>query len=59
MASHQDEISNERAKCLKRCFPNSEEQRMMNTEFAKFWTALEAFTDHDSLRDREFIDPKH
>jgi len=60
VAPHQnEEISNERTKCLKKYFPNSEEQRIVNTESAKFSVALEAFLDHDSLRDRRLMDPKH
>ena len=53
IAPHQDEeVSNVTTKCLNRYFPNSEKRRIVNTEFAKFSAALEAFSDYDSLRDR-------
>jgi len=32
---------------------------MMNRKFAYFSVALEAFSDHDSLLDREFMNPKY
>jgi len=51
LAPHFDEeISNKRVKCLKRYFSNSKERRIVNTEFAKFFAALEAFSNHDSLQ---------
>ncbi|XP_020255885.1 uncharacterized protein LOC109832844 [Asparagus officinalis] len=48
----------ERAKCLRRYYPNSDEQRAVNVEYAKFAGALEAFSDPDSLSDRGHMDLK-
>jgi len=31
----------------------------MNTKFAKFLAVLDAFSNHDSLNDRGFMDQKH
>ncbi|XP_020267247.1 uncharacterized protein LOC109842776 [Asparagus officinalis] len=57
-APHQDEeISSERTKCLRRYYPNTDERRMVNLEFAKFSAALDIFRDPDSLADRGFMDP--
>ncbi|GAV69128.1 LOW QUALITY PROTEIN: Dimer_Tnp_hAT domain-containing protein, partial [Cephalotus follicularis] len=56
---HQDnEISKERKICLKRIFPNNEEFRAVQVEYAKFSGCL-SFTDSDSMSDRGKIDPKH
>ena len=58
-APNQDlEISTERAKCLRRYYPNPDERRAVNLEYAKFARALEAFSDPDSLSDRGQMDPK-
>ena len=54
-----EEISNDKAKCLKRYFSNSKERGMVNMKFAKFPNTLEAFSDNDSLRDRGIMNPKH
>nr|CAD1831664.1 unnamed protein product [Ananas comosus var. bracteatus] len=56
---HRDlEISKMRNKCLKRFFPNNEERRVVNEEFANFSTAGEGFDEHDSIEDRGVLDPK-
>ncbi|XP_020265834.1 uncharacterized protein LOC109841315 [Asparagus officinalis] len=58
-APHQDEeISSERAKCLRRYYPNADERRTVNLEFARFSAALDTFRDPDSLTDRGLMDPK-
>jgi len=57
-APHQDEISSERGKCLKRYYPNPGERRAISMEYARFLGTLGAFTDPDSLRDRRFVDTK-
>ncbi|XP_028066679.1 uncharacterized protein LOC114269550 [Camellia sinensis] len=50
---HKDvEISEMRIKCFKRYFPDSEEKRVVNTEYAKFSGCLESFGDFDSICDR-------
>ncbi|KAJ6842503.1 uncharacterized protein M6B38_301855 [Iris pallida] len=59
VAPHMDvEISKERAKCLKRYFPNADKRRLANMEYAKFSAALDAFADDDSLNDRGMMEPK-
>ncbi|XP_020114911.1 uncharacterized protein LOC109728792 [Ananas comosus] len=56
---HRDlEISKMRNKCLKRFFPNNEERRVVNEEFANFFTVGEGFDEHDSIGDRGVLDPK-
>ena len=56
---HQDaELTNERVKCLKRYFPNVEDRRKVNLEFANFSGGREGFDDCDSLNDRGIIDAK-
>ena len=40
-------------------FPNSEERRMVNTEFARFSAALNEFAEFDSLNDRGAMEAKH
>ncbi|XLR10322.1 hypothetical protein S83_038260, partial [Arachis hypogaea] len=46
------EITNERVKCLKRYFPDEEERRKVNIEFASFSDGRCIFDDYDSLNDR-------
>lgn len=56
---HKDlEIVAERNKCMRRYFPNAEERRMANLEYARFSGAMDAFSEHDSLHDRGEIDAK-
>ena len=56
---HKDkEISNERAKCLKRYFSNPDDRRVVNIEFAKFSTLMDKFSEHDSIHDRAVMDSK-
>lgn len=58
VAPHKDlEISAERNECLKRYFPDSEERRRVNLEFAKFSEAIEESADSDSLTDRGLMEP--
>ncbi|XP_020257684.1 uncharacterized protein LOC109834160 [Asparagus officinalis] len=58
-APNQDlEISMERVKCLRRSYPNPDERRTVNLEYAKFVGSLEVFSDPDSLSDRGHMDPK-
>ncbi|XLS89452.1 hypothetical protein HN51_065460, partial [Arachis hypogaea] len=52
------EITNERVKCLKRYFPNQEERRKVNIEFASFSDGRGVFDDYDSLNDRGIVDAK-
>ncbi|KAF7831478.1 uncharacterized protein G2W53_013811 [Senna tora] len=52
------ELSFERIKCLKRYFPNSEDRRKVNIEFANFSDGREGFKDIDSLNDRSAMDAK-
>ncbi|XLU21034.1 hypothetical protein S245_057100, partial [Arachis hypogaea] len=59
VSPHQDiEITNERVKCLKRYFPNEEERRKVNIEFANFSDGRGVFDDYDSLNDRGIVDAK-
>ncbi|XLT04511.1 hypothetical protein HN51_043260 [Arachis hypogaea] len=59
VSPHQDiEITNERVKCLKRYFPNEEERRKVNIEFASFSDGRGVFDDYDSLNDRGIVDAK-
>ncbi|XLR38298.1 hypothetical protein S83_022958, partial [Arachis hypogaea] len=59
VSPHQDiEITNERVKCLKRYFPNEEERRKVNIEFASFFYGRGVFDDYDSLNDRGIVDAK-
>ncbi|XP_016177403.1 uncharacterized protein LOC107619615 [Arachis ipaensis] len=59
VSPHQDiEITNERVKCLKRYFPNEEERRKVNIEFASFSDGRGVFDDYDSLNDRAIVDAK-
>ncbi|KAF7843635.1 uncharacterized protein G2W53_000540 [Senna tora] len=56
---HQDsKLTVERIKCLKRYFPNSEDRRKVNIEFANFSDGREGFEDIDSLNDRSAMDAK-
>ncbi|XLS57861.1 hypothetical protein HN51_007616, partial [Arachis hypogaea] len=56
---HQNiEITNERVKYLKRYFPNEEERRKVNIEFASFSDGRDVFDDYDSLNDRGIVDAK-
>ncbi|XLS95056.1 hypothetical protein HN51_071064, partial [Arachis hypogaea] len=58
-SSHQDiEITNERAKCLKRYFSDEEERRKVNIEFASFSDGRGVFDDYDSLNDRGIVNAK-
>jgi len=43
---------------LNRYFPDANTRRLVNTEFAKFSTALDVFSNHGSLNDRGLMDPK-
>ncbi|GAV84697.1 LOW QUALITY PROTEIN: Dimer_Tnp_hAT domain-containing protein, partial [Cephalotus follicularis] len=52
------ELSEERNKCLRRYFPDVEERRLVNQEFARFSGGLDAFGSFDSLEDRWVLDPK-
>ena len=45
-------------KCLKRYFPNSEDRRKVNFEFARFSDGREGFEDRDSINDRSAMDAK-
>ncbi|CAL5386707.1 unnamed protein product [Camellia sinensis] len=55
---HKDvEISEMRIKCFKRYFPDSDERRVVNTEYAKFSGCLESFGDSDSICDRGVMEP--
>ncbi|XP_028100995.1 uncharacterized protein LOC114300304 [Camellia sinensis] len=56
--SHRDEeISSMRNKCSKKYFPNLEERRVVNVEYAKFSGGLDMFGDFDSKIDRGVLDP--
>lgn len=56
---HKDsEVSRERMKYLKKCFPTSEERAKVNIEYAKFSTMAEDFKDSDSIINRYLLDPK-
>ncbi|XP_025628477.2 uncharacterized protein [Arachis hypogaea] len=56
---HQDvKLTNERVKCLKRYFPDAEDRRKVNLEFANFSGGREGFDDCDSLNDRGVLDAK-
>ncbi|XP_057444020.1 uncharacterized protein LOC130736193 [Lotus japonicus] len=52
------EITRERTKCFKRFFPDPEERRKVNVEFAKFAGGREGFADIDSLGDMGNIGAK-
>ncbi|GAV67734.1 DUF659 domain-containing protein/Dimer_Tnp_hAT domain-containing protein, partial [Cephalotus follicularis] len=55
VSPHKDvELSEERNKCLRRYFPDVEERRLVNQEFARFSGGLDAFGSFDSL----VLDPK-
>ncbi|GMP97241.1 hypothetical protein CsSME_00045573 [Camellia sinensis var. sinensis] len=55
---HKDvEISEMRIKCFKRYFPDSDERRVVNTEYAKFSGCLESFGESDSICDRGVMEP--
>ncbi|GAV86681.1 hypothetical protein CFOL_v3_30108, partial [Cephalotus follicularis] len=54
-----NKISKGRKICLKRIFPNNEEFRATQVEYAKFSGCLESFSDSDSISDRGKTDPKH
>ncbi|XP_020266352.1 uncharacterized protein LOC109841825 [Asparagus officinalis] len=53
-----EEISSERSKCLRRYYPNADERRTVNLEYARFSTVLDTFSDPDALADRGLMDPK-
>ncbi|KAL6519717.1 hypothetical protein OROMI_032611 [Orobanche minor] len=56
---HQDiELSEERNKCFKRYFPNSEARTSVNVEFARFSGQMDTFGSADSIEDRATMDPK-
>ncbi|XP_038709954.1 uncharacterized protein LOC120004739 [Tripterygium wilfordii] len=56
---HKDqEISNERNKCLMRYFPNDEERTKVTVEFANFSAFMGIFSSYDSMKDRASLDPK-
>ncbi|XP_028116342.1 uncharacterized protein LOC114314098 [Camellia sinensis] len=46
-----------RNKCFKKYFPNLEERRVVNVEYAKFSGGLDMFGDFDSKIDRGVLDP--
>ena len=52
-----EEISSMRMKCFKKYFPNQDERRVVNTEYAKFSGCLEGFGDADSMVDRGVMEP--
>ena len=52
------ELTNERAKCLKRYFPNMEGRGKVNLMFANFLDGREGFDDCDSLNDKSVLDVK-
>lgn len=52
------EITRERTKCFKRFFPDPEERRKVNVEFANFAGGREGFADIDSLGDMGNIGAK-
>ena len=55
---HKDtEISEMRIKCFKRYFPDSDERRVVNIEYANFSGCLESFSDSDSICDRGVMEP--
>ncbi|KAG5562100.1 hypothetical protein RHGRI_004972 [Rhododendron griersonianum] len=55
---HRDEeISSMRNKCFQRYFPNPDERRVVNVEYAKFSGCLENFGDYDSRSDRGALEP--
>ncbi|GAV74929.1 hypothetical protein CFOL_v3_18409, partial [Cephalotus follicularis] len=59
VSPHKDvKLSEERNKCLSRYFPDVEERRLVNQEFARFSVGLDAFGSFDSLEDRWVSDPK-
>ncbi|GAV92311.1 Dimer_Tnp_hAT domain-containing protein [Cephalotus follicularis] len=59
VSPHKDvELSEERNKCLRRYFPDVEERRLVNQEFARFSGGLDAFGSFDSLEDRWVLDSK-
>ncbi|XP_038701981.1 uncharacterized protein LOC119998684 [Tripterygium wilfordii] len=59
IAPHRDEeISEGRNKCLRKYFPNNEDRKKVNVEFARFSEAMDVFSEYDSLSDRGALDPK-
>lgn len=52
-----EEISAMRIKCFKKYFPDQDERRLVNTEYAKFSGCLEHFGDADSMIDRGAMEP--
>ncbi|KAG6497607.1 hypothetical protein ZIOFF_045511 [Zingiber officinale] len=55
---HRDiEVSRKRKKCIERYYSNSSERRSVNEEFASFSTAIDDFSDNDSMRDRGLMSP--
>ncbi|KAF7812630.1 DUF659 domain-containing protein/Dimer_Tnp_hAT domain-containing protein [Senna tora] len=56
---HQDsEVTVERIKCLKRYFPNSDDRRKVNIEFANFSDGREGFQDINCINDKSVMDAK-
>ncbi|MCI01802.1 hypothetical protein A2U01_0022831, partial [Trifolium medium] len=56
---HQDiELTDEREKCFRRVFPDADERRTVNTEFANFSNGREGFENLDTIVDRDKMDPK-
>ncbi|KAG6483549.1 hypothetical protein ZIOFF_060197 [Zingiber officinale] len=44
-------------KCIERYYSNSSKRRSVNEEFAAFSTAIDDFSDNDSMRDRGLMSP--
>ncbi|XP_058729605.1 uncharacterized protein LOC131601743 [Vicia villosa] len=56
---HQDiELTDEREKCFRRVFPDADERRTVNIEFANFSDGREGFGNLDAIVDRDKMDPK-
>ena len=55
---HKDEeISVTRTECFKKYFPDPQERRSVNAEYAEFSSCLESFGDSDSKVDRGVMEP--
>lgn len=52
------ELTAERKKCIKKLFPDADERRAVNMEFANFSDGREDFADVDALTDRGKMEPK-
>lgn len=58
VAPHKDiEITRERKKCLERYFPNEQERRSVNEDYASFSACIEDFSSSDSIKDRGYMTP--